>query len=176
MSEERTGPRAFPATVSWYGKDEALPERCDLRAGPLRAAVEGGDRRYVKLGEDLAVLRLYAAVRDRNWNTIEPRFLSYDLDRRDDGFTVRFVAEHVSNEVDFEWQGSISGTPTGVITATMDGVARNDFLRNRIGWCVLHPMEVAGVLATVETPDGTIEGQFPERIAPHQPFIDMQSI
>ena len=176
MSYERTGPVALPAPVIQYGKDEPLPERYDLRAGPLTAVLEGGDLRYVKLGEETVVLRLYAAVRDRNWNTIEPRFLSYELDRHDDRFSVRFVAEHVSNEVDFEWRGSIAGTPAGVITATMDGVARKDFLRNRIGWCVLHPMALAGVPARVETPDGTVEGRFPELISPHQPFVDMQSI
>ena len=110
--------------MSQYGQNEPLPQRHDLRAGPLTAVLEGGDLRYVKLGGETVVLRLYAAIRDRNWNTIEPRFLSYELDRGDDGFSVRFVAENVSNDVDFEWQGSITGTPDGVITATMDGVAR----------------------------------------------------
>ena len=32
------------------------------------------------------------------------------------------------------------------------------------------------VAVTVETPDGTVEGSFPDLISPHQPFIDMQSI
>src|SRR5215212_2346452 len=176
MSESRAGPGAFPATVIQYGKDEPLPSRHELCAGPLTAVLEGGDLRYVKLGDDTVVLRLYAAVRDRNWNTIEPRFLNYELDQRDDGFMVRFVDEHVSDDVDFEWQGSIVGSTDGVITATMDGVARKDFLRNRIGWCVLHPKELAGVQATVETPDGTVEGAFPDLISPHQPFVDIQSI
>jgi hypothetical protein len=176
MGEARSGPTRFPATVIQYGKDEPLPPRYDLRAGPLSAVLEGGDLRYVKFGDDQVVIRLYAAVRDRNWNTIEPTFRSYEVDRNEDGFTVRFVAENVGGDVDFEWQGSITGTADGVITATMDGVARKDFLRNRIGWCVLHPMEVAGVAATVETPDGTVEGTFPDLIAPHQPFMDMQSI
>ncbi len=176
MSEDRTAPVDFPDRVSRYGKDEPLPQRHELRAGPLTATLEGGDLRYVKLGEDPVVLRLYAAVRDRNWNTIEPRFLSYDVDRADDGFTVRFVAEHIANDVDFEWQGTLTGTPDGVITASMDGVARGDFQRNRIGWCVLHPMEVAGVPASTETPAGTVAGAFPDRISPHQPFFDMQSL
>jgi hypothetical protein len=176
MGEERTGPVTFPAPVSQYGRNEPLPQRHDLRAGPLTAVLEGGDLRYVKLGGEIVVLRLYAAIRDRNWGTIEPRFLSYELERGDEGFSVRFTAENVSSDVDFEWQGSITGTPDGVITATMDGVARKSFLRNRIGWCVLHPMELAGVSATVETPDGTVEGVFPDLISPHQPFVDMQSI
>src|SRR5215217_7204919 len=176
MGEERTGPVKFPAAVSRYGKDEPLPARHELRAGLLTAVLEGGDLLYVKLGADTVVLRLYAAIRDRNWDTIEPRFLSYELNRDDDRFSVRFVAENVGNDVDFEWHGSITGTRDGVITATMDGVARKSFLRNRIGWCVLHPMELAGVEATVETPDGTVVGAFPDLISPHQPFIDMQSI
>src|SRR5215213_2404801 len=176
MSEQQGEPVAFPAPVSQYGKEEPLPPRHNLRAGPLTAVLEGGDLRYVKLGADTVVLRLYAAIRDRNWNTIEPRFLSYELDQDEDGFSVRSVAENVSNDVDFEWQGSITGTPEGGITATMDGVARKSFLRNRIGWCVLHPMELAGVQATVETPNGTVEETFPDLISPHQPFVDMQSI
>jgi hypothetical protein len=176
MSEERTGPVEFPARVWRYGNDEPLPRRSTLRAGPISAVLEGGDLRYVKLGNDLIVLRLYAAIRDRNWNTIEPTFLAYEFDPDPNGFTVRFVAENVSPDVDFQWEGVIAGTPDGVITATMDGVARRDFLKNRVGWCVLHPMELAGTAATTETPDGTVNGQFPDLISPHQPFVDMQSI
>jgi hypothetical protein len=176
MTEQRTGPVDFPANVSRYGRSEPLPPRYPVRAGPLTAIVEGGDLRYVRLGDDLVVLRLYAAVRDRNWGTIEPHFLAYELDRRDDGFTVRFVAENVSPLVDFEWNGEINGTADGVITATMDGRARRTFLRNRIGWCVLHPMELAGTPATVETPAGTVDGVFPDLISPHQPFLEMQAI
>jgi hypothetical protein len=58
----------------------------------------------------------------------------------------------------------------------MDGHARQDFLKNRIGWCVLHPMELAGAPATVDTPDGSVSGAFPDLISPHQPFLDMKSI
>ena len=166
----------FPATVSQYGKDEPLPQRHNLRAGPLTAVLEGGDLRYVKLGGETVVLRLYAAIRDRNWNTIEPRFLSYELDQDDDGFSVRFVAENVSNDVDFEWQGSITGTPTGLSP------------RQWTVWRARASSETASAgassirwssrvsQATVETPNGTVEGAFPDLISPHQPFVDMQSI
>ena len=176
MSRERTAPVEFPPRVVQYGKDEPLPERHEVRAGPLTAILEGGDLRYVRLGADQVVLRLYAAIRDRNWNTIAPRFLEYHLEQGDDSFSLRFVAENVGNDVDFEWTGTITGTADGVITATMDGYARRDFLKNRIGWCVLHPMELAGVPATVETPDGSVTGAFPDLISPHQPFLDMESI
>ena len=176
MSEVRGGPIEFPARVFQYGRAEPLPPRYPVRAGPFTAIVEGGDLRYVRLGEDVVVLRLYAAVRDRNWDTIAPHFLAYELDRQDDSFHLRFVAENVSPDVDFEWNGEIVGTAEGVITATMDGRAGKTFLKNRIGWCVLHPMGLAGTAVTVATPDGPVEGAFPDLISPHQPFIDMQSI
>src|SRR4051794_27561425 len=176
MSGERPPPVDFPPRVIQYGKDEPLPERRQVRAGPLTAILEGGDLRYVKLGAEQIVLRLYAAIRDRNWKTIEPRYLEYHLDQGDDAFFLSFVAENVSDDVDFEWAGTITGTADGIITATMDGHARRDFLKNRIGWCVLHPMELAGVPATVETPAGPVSGAFPDLISPHQPFFDMESI
>ncbi len=176
MTEPRIAPEHFPARAFQYGKDEALPERHILRAGPLSAVLEGGDLRYVRLGDDLVVLRLYAAVRDHNWNTIEPRFTRFAVEDGGDHFTVRYSAEHVSPDVDFAWDAVITGSADGVIRAEMNGQARRDFLRNRIGWCVLHPMELAGVPASTGTPDGVVNGQFPDLISPHQPFFDMQSI
>ncbi|MEZ4561239.1 MAG: hypothetical protein R2853_00675 [Thermomicrobiales bacterium] len=176
MTEPRTGPEHFPERAFQYGKDEALPERRVLHAGPVTAVLEGGDLRYVRLGDDLVVLRLYAAVRDHNWNTIAPRFTRYNVEDGGDHFTVRYSAEHVSPDVDFVWDGVLTGTADGVIRAEMAGHARRDFLKNRIGWCVLHPMELAGTPASTGTPDGVVKGQFPDRISPHQPFFDMESI
>jgi hypothetical protein len=51
-------------------------------------------------------------------------------------------------------------------------------LRNRIGFCVLHPMrECAGQPCTVEKVDGSVEdGRFPKHISPHQPFKDVRAI
>jgi hypothetical protein len=173
---ERRGVVDFPERVAQYGRDEPLPERVPVRAGPLTAVVEGGDLRYIRLGDDLVVLRLYAAIRDRNWGTIEPTYRAYQLDQRGDGFTLAFTADNASGDVDFSWRGEITGTADGTIMATMDGAAGKAFLKNRIGWCVLHPMALAGTEATVQTPEGTVDGRFPDLISPHQPFIDMEAI
>jgi len=159
-----------------YGVDRPLPEQRTLRAGPLSAVLEGGDLRYVSAGGVELVRRLYMAVRNRNWDTIEPNYTSFDVDDRGESFTVRFTAEHVKGEVDFAWTGVIAGTREGVIRFEMNGEPRRPFYRNRIGFCVLHPMSLAGMPATVTTPEGQVEGQFSVRISPHQPFLDMVSI
>jgi hypothetical protein len=161
-----------------YGSNTPLPKRRSLRAGPLTAELDNADIRYVKIGDVEIVRRLYFAVRDRNWGTVEPVFTKFEVDDRGNGFRVDIDAEHVDPAagVDFAWSGVIEGTPQGTIRYEMEGSPRAAFLRNRIGFCVLHPGELAGAPAWTDTPDGRVESFFPELISPHQPFIDMESI
>jgi hypothetical protein len=60
----------------------------------------------------------------------------------------------------------------------MDGAAGSTFLRNRIGMCVLHPIdECAGRPCIIETVDGDrAESAFPSLVAPHQPFRNLRAI
>jgi hypothetical protein len=164
------------ARVRRYGVDRELPAQLGLRAGPVTVVLEGGDLRYVTVGGVEVVRRLYVGVRNRNWATIEPRYARYEVDEGPDRFAVRFTAVHQDGDVDFTWDGTIVGSADGTIEAAMDGVVGSDFLRNRIGFCVLHPMALAGTPAVVETPDGTHEAVFPDLISPHQPFLEMISL
>ena len=69
----------------------------------------------------------------------------------------------------------------------MDGEARSTFWRNRIGFCILHPMEYASTECKIEHVDGTIEQTtFPKFIAPQliindkpspvEPFSNMRAL
>jgi D-apionolactonase len=161
------------------GLPQPSPKRRQLRAGPLIVTLEEGALRSFRLLQypHYEVLRgIYAAVRDHNWGTIAPCFLSYDVEAREDTFQVRFLAEHITAEIDFVWQGTISGSSAGEIVFTFDGQARRAFRKNRIGFCVLHPMEFAGTALEVETPAGTLHSVFPVSISPHQPFKEITAM
>src|SRR5687767_3563013 len=93
-----------------YGSNTELPARRTLHAGPVSAVLENADLRYVRFGDAHLVLRLYMAVRNQNWDTIEPTFSNFAVDDRDDSFTVTFSAEHVAGDVDFAWDGVIEGS------------------------------------------------------------------
>ena len=150
-----------------------MPTRQLLRAGKLTAFLEDGILRDIRLGPYPVLHSIYAAVRDRNWSTIVPRFSTYSVKQHADSFDVHFSAEHVNDEVDFAWQGTISGTSESIISFAFDGRARRTFLKNRVGFCVLHPMELAGSPVEIETPTGTLVSSFPQHISPHQPFKDI---
>ena len=161
----------------YYGRDEALPEKRELRAGPLTLLFEDGDLRYVRLGDHEVLRRVYVSVRDSNWDTLLPAISNLHAESGEDWFRVSFDAEHVERDIDFAWKGTVTGDAQGTITFAMDGRARSTFRRNRIGFCVLHPMGCAGARCAVEKVDGSIENaELPRYISPHQPFKDIRAI
>ena len=149
----------------------------ELRAGPLSLVLDGGDLRYVRAGGHEIIRRLYVAVRDRDWNTLPAALSNLQVAAAADTFRVEYDAEHRQNDIDFVWHASIEGDAAGTIRFHMAGLARSTFLRNRIGICVLHPMEYAGQPCVVEHTDGSREdGSFPSLISPHQVFREMRAI
>jgi len=170
--------RTLSRNVLRYGTDDRLPEQIELHAGPLTMIYEEGDLRYIRLGDREILRRVYVAVRDPNWGTVLPALSNTRMDIASDSFRVIYDVENKQGDIDFFWHGTITGDAQGTITFTMEGVARSTFLRNRIGFCVLHPMrECAGQPCTVWKADGTVEqGVFPELISPHQPFTGMRAI
>lgn len=170
----------LPPTVLYYGAETPLPERIALRAGPLTLLFEPATAftRYICLGSREVLRGVYSAVRDRNWGTVLPHVSNLQLFQEPQAFSLTFDVECRQGEIDFRWHGTIEGTAEGRLTFTMDGQAHSTFLRNRIGFCVLHPIrECAGRPCLVQHPDGTWEhGTFPRHISPHQPFLDICAI
>ena len=173
--------------VQYYGKDEPLPEQIDLQAGPLNLFYEAGDLRYIKFGDKEIIRRVYIAVRDHNWDTVIPILSNVKMDIADDSFCITYDVNNKQKNIDFFWQGKIVGNTNGAITFSMDGEARSTFWRNRIGFCILYPMECAGSECKIEHVNGTVEqSAFPKYIAPQliidgkpspvEPFSDMRAL
>ncbi len=89
-----------------------------------------------------------------------------------------FEAECRAPGIAFRWRGEIVGEATGVLTFKFIGDALVGFWKNRIGLCVLHPIDgFAGEKCRIETVDGNIyEEMFPMFIAPDQPFKRVRAI
>jgi len=68
--------------------------------------------------------------------------------------------------------------PLRLVFAPGDGKTHSTFLRNRIGFCVHHPLkQCAGKPSLVAKTNGRRErGVFPEFVSPHQPFRDLAAI
>jgi len=168
----------LPKNVLYYGTETPLPEQVELQAGPLSVLFEDGDLRYIRFGDREVIRRIYAAVRDRNWGTVPPRLSNLKIERTTDSFQITYDCQHQQGGINFSWKAAIRGDANGSIRFTMDGEAQSTFQRNRIGFCVLHPIrECAGIPCRVEKVNGTVgRTMFPKRISPHQPFKDMRAV
>jgi len=100
------------------------------------------------------------------------------IEQNDNQFHISFYAHHKRNEIDFGWKGVITGYSDGSLSFSMEGKGYSTFKRNRIGFCILHPLpECKGQRVLVETPEGEKkEGKYPVTIAPYQPFLNVGAI
>ena len=123
-----------------YGKETPLPEQIPLRAGMLTMVYEDGDLRSIKQGEHELVRRIYCAVRDRNWGTVLPVFSDVQMDIREEFFPHHLpCGKQRGRRFSLPGGVEIAGDAQGTITFRMDGQASSTFLKNCIGFCVLHP-------------------------------------
>ena len=162
-----------PLPFSCPGNGQSTPPEIALRltAGPLSVDLIEGELRYFSVGPDEAQRRIYAAVRDGSWNTIAARRTLPEVVQTAEGFSVSWQNEHRDGDVDFIWDSRLTGTADGVIRWEFDGVARRAFAKNRVGFCLLHPLAACqGKPCEVEHVSGDIAVRnFPDLIDPMQP-------
>ncbi len=144
-----------------------------LRAGPLTLLFDQGDLRRVCLGGLEVARRIYFALRDHNWVTIPGKLENLRLRRDEKSFDIRYLCVHSSGDIEFRWEARIRGDRRGTVRFEAAGRAYSDFLRNRIGLCVHHPLrECAGLTVRI---NGR-HGEFPRLVSPHQPLAGFQRL
>ncbi|MCB0668612.1 MAG: hypothetical protein KDC80_22460 [Saprospiraceae bacterium] len=150
----------------------------ELTAGKIKVTYDRGFLRYIKVGNYEVLRMIYFALRDRNWDTMSGRIESEKITTREQGFSIsyRWISTH--NDFPFEWDVRIEGNDDSQILFSIRGEAKQDVLKNRTGFCILHSVpENAGGPCTIITPEGEqIEGHFPRFISPHQPFFNITSM
>lgn len=109
-------------------------------------------------------------VRDEKWGTYPQENIEESWDDSEGTYTRRFSIAG----------GALSGTllatldPSGTLQATLALQAQCDFLTNRSGFVVLHP--IAGVAGTPLTINKTEQTQFPALISPSQPAFNITAL
>jgi D-apionolactonase len=151
----------------------------DLATNELACIFETdtGFLRKIVHGETEIVRAIYAAVRDENWNTVEPDIEVRNVRFEQNGFRVDFDALCQAAGISFCWSGSIEAYGPK-LTFSFKGEARSSFRKNRIGLCVLHPIrECTALPCLIRDMRGKwSEAFFPGYISPHQPFKDFQGL
>ena len=113
-----------------------------LHAGPFHILYDRGFLRYLKYGDSEVLRMIYFALRDENWTTYKPIVENEIIDTQPDQFNITYDCFHEEdNQRIYQWKASIHGLPNGTIEFEISGLALKEILRNRAGFCILHPVE-----------------------------------
>jgi D-apionolactonase len=171
-------PEAISDAIRLYGTDEPVEPPRILRAGPLTAEFEAGNLRHIRYHGREMIRAVSFVVRDKNWGTYAPQIRRLQFLEEPEVFRVSYEATVKEGGEEFRYSAAIEGRSDGSLCFAAKGAAISDFLTNRTGFVVLHPIEgVAGAACTIEHVDGTSEEtRFPLLIDPVQPMTALRAI
>ena len=164
--------------IKLNGKGLDMPATHILRSGDISMLYEAGNLRYISAGGYEIIRMIYFAVRDKEWLTISPDLSEERIRKKRNGFEIGYKAHYRYNDIDFEAGISLTSTSPNRFILEMTGKANSTFLKNRIGFCILHPIiNCAGHVCRITHPDNSSTlGLFPEEISPHQPFKGIRAM
>jgi hypothetical protein len=150
----------------------------NLQAGPLSLQYSNGSLWNIRLGEEEAVRRIYLVFQDINWTSRPFEILEENWNIADDHFSAELQVRGSKDAENFEASLKIVGTPAGEIKYAFSGSTSADFMRNRLGLCLLHPIaDLSGKPCKLSLSGGTkIISAFPKDISPSQPFKNLSGI
>ena len=146
-----------------------------LKAGRLSLYYQHGNIRYISDGRNEIIRMIYSAFRDKEWLNISPVIKSERVQRGSDNFRIEYKCSYGSEEPLFQAVYIIEGKADNTISFSFEGEALTSFEKNRLGFCILHPVkECSGKPCELIHSKGSREIlSFPGLICPDQPFLDM---
>ncbi len=154
-------------------------ETIAITSGPIKATFHPQELllRYVQVDGSEALRGICFAMRDQNWDTVPPIVENLESESDEQGFRIQFDFSWKSGPIQFAGQATLGGNAQGTIAYRFSGDCQQDFLKNRLGFVVLHGAQLAGKPChCLEVTGSQLQGVFPASISPHQPFKNLRSI
>jgi hypothetical protein len=164
--------------IKLFGTEVPEPKLRTLRAGALSAVLDNGALRYIKLGETEVLRAIAFLVRDENWGTFTPEIGNLKVKQGKNDFSVTYDARCKDVKRSLAYKAEISCGADGTLRFAASALPETDFLTNRTGFIVLHPLTgVAGCPVEVEQVDKRkVKDKFPAIVNPIQPFFGIRSL
>jgi hypothetical protein len=164
--------------IKLFGTEVPEPKLRTLQAGSLSAVFDNGALRYIKLGETEVLRAIAFLVRDENWGTFTPEISNLKVRQGKNDFRVTYDARCKDAKRSLAYRAEIACSAEGALRFDATAMPETDFLTNRTGFIVLHPLSgVAGCPVEVEQVDGRkVKDKFPAIINPIQPFFGIRSL
>lgn len=164
--------------VKLTGTTVPEPKRRTLTAGPITAMYDNGALRYIRYKGTEVLRGISYLVRDKNWGTYAPMIERLKVTQGKTGFTINYTATCKDKDQAIRYTAKIMADGKGTLVFSATAMPLTDFLTNRTGFVVLHPL--AGVVGEpveiVHTDGKRRKSRFPKVISPGQPVFNIRSL
>ena len=164
--------------VKLTGTDVAEGKRRTLTAGPITAMFDNGALRYIRYRGAEVLRGIAYLVRDKNWGTYAPVIENLKVRQGKNGFTISYSATAKDKAQGIRYDAKIEASDKGTLTFSATGTPLTDFLTNRTGFVVLHPLNgvVGEPVEIIHTDGKKRKSRFPKVISPGQPVFEIRSL
>ncbi|MDB5675392.1 MAG: hypothetical protein JWM65_2374 [Sphingomonas bacterium] len=160
-----------------YGTDAPPAPARAFSVGRLAFEMVAGNLRTVRV-DGIEMLRgIQYLVRDRDWGTLSPAIRDLTVEEQGGELRIAYAADCTGPDGKCLTYEARIFARDAMLDFTVEAQALDDFTVNRLGFCVLHPADLAGGSLRVEHGDGAGEDScFPRLIDPRQPFTDIKAL
>ena len=161
-----------------FGTDVADGKKRTLTAGSITAVLDNGALRYISAHGTEVLRGIAFLVRDKNWGTYGPAIENLKIRQGKDGFKVSYEATCSDTTQGLRYEVNIEASAQGVLRFMAKAKPLTDFITNRTGFVVLHPLVgVVGEPVEIVHTDGKKQKtRFPKFISPGQPVFEIRSL
>jgi D-apionolactonase len=171
-------PQRLTRAQKLTGTSEPANKTRALSAGGITAILDSGALRSIRF-QGIEVVRGIAFLsRDTSWGTYAASISKLKIRQNGKHFSVTYTAVCKDDKQELRYQVEIVGDAKGKLIFRAKGQPHTDYVTNRTGFVVLHPLEgVSGKPLKVIHTDGKIEKtRFPKLISPGQPVFWIRSM
>jgi hypothetical protein len=161
-----------------FGTEVPDGKRRTLTAGPISAVLDNGALRYIRYNGAEALRGIAFLVRDKNWGTYAPAIADLKVKQGKDSFSVSYEATCQDKTQGIRYAARIEASATGVVKFSARATPLTDFVTNRTGFVVLHPLKgvVGEPVEIIHTNGKKKKSRFPKFISPGQPVFEIRSL
>src|SRR6266481_2072959 len=164
--------------IKFFGTEVPNGKRRELRAGPISAVFDSGALRYICYHGEEVLRGIAFIVRDKDWGTYAPAIENLKVRQSKDGFAIGYEAICDDKDQAIRYSAKIDARSDGTLKFSAEGTPLSDFLTNRTGFVVLHPLAgtVGRPVEVVHTDGKKEKRKFPKFISPGQPIFEIRSL
>lgn len=149
-----------------------------LTAGPLTALLDGGGLRNIQYNGIEVVRGISYLCRNANWGTYNSRITNLQVKQSEQSFHISYDAKCADDLQELFYRVIVKASSIDGLHFHAQGIPQTDFITNRTGFVVLHPLEgiVGQPLSVTHTDGSKSETYFPRYISPGQPIFNIRAM